>query len=114
MRNNKTFKNLVEVKENDKEDEKTRNYVKSLVESEIRKDEVIVPPKEDTLVIPFSDWLKKNRLDKQFGKFMDVFKKLHINIPFPDVLGKMSSYVKFMKDILANKRKPSDYECLHC
>ena len=40
---------------------------------------------------------------------MEIFKKLHINIPFANTLEKMPSYVKFMKDILANKRKLSDY-----
>ena len=41
---------------------------------------------------------------------MDVFKKFHIKISFTDALEQMPSYVKFMKDILANKRKLSDYE----
>ena len=41
---------------------------------------------------------------------MEIFKKLHINIPFSDAIEQMPSYVKFMKDILANKRKLSDYE----
>ena len=42
---------------------------------------------------------------------MDVFKKLHINIPFADALDEqLPSYIKFMKDILANKRKLRDYE----
>ena len=41
---------------------------------------------------------------------MEIFKKLQINIPFIDALEQMPFYVKFMKDILANKRKLSDYE----
>ena len=41
---------------------------------------------------------------------MEVFKKLHINIPFADVLKQMPSYVKFMKDILSKKRRLSDFE----
>ena len=49
--------------------------------------------------------LKKHKLDKQFTKFMEVFKKLHINIPFGDALEQMPSYVKFMKDILSQKRR---------
>ena len=36
--------------------------------------------------------------------------KLHINIPFFDIWEQMPSDVKFMKDILANKRRLSDYE----
>ena len=54
--------------------------------------------------IPYPQRLKKHKLDKQFTKFMEVFKKLHINIPFADALEQMPSYVKFMKDILSQKR----------
>ena len=36
--------------------------------------------------IPYPQRLKKHKLDKQFTKFMEVFKKLHINIPFDDAL----------------------------
>ena len=68
------------------------------------------PSRENTLVVPYPQRLKKNELDNQIGKFMEIFKKLHINIPFSDVLEKMPLYVKFMKNILANKRKLSDYE----
>ena len=53
------------------------------------------------LPVPYPQRLKKHKLDKQFTKFMDVFKKLHINIPFADALEQMPSYVKFMKDILS-------------
>ena len=65
---------------------------------------------EPTPQIPYPQRLKKNKLNKQFTKFMEVFKKLHINIPFMDALEKMPSYVKFMKDILSKKRRFSDYE----
>ncbi|XP_075515772.1 uncharacterized protein LOC142550583 [Primulina tabacum] len=53
--------------------------------------------------------LKKAKLDAQFGKFLKVFKKLHINIPFADALMQTPSYAKFLKDILANKRKLEDH-----
>ena len=39
-----------------------------------------------SLPVPYPQRLKKHKLDKQFTKFMDVFKKLHINIPFTDAL----------------------------
>ena len=42
--------------------------------------------------------------------FMDIFKKLYINIPFVEALEKMLGYVKFMKDVLSKKRKLGDYE----
>ncbi|XP_073067246.1 uncharacterized protein [Primulina eburnea] len=53
--------------------------------------------------------LKKAKLDEQFGKFLEVFKKLHISIPFADALMQMPSYAKFLKDILANKRNLEDH-----
>ena len=61
-------------------------------------------------LIPFPQCLKKKNLDKQFSKFLEVFKKLHINIPFVDALEQMPSYVKFMKEILSNKRKLEEFE----
>ena len=54
--------------------------------------------------------LVQHNLDKQFSKFLEVFKKLHINIPFADALAQMPSYVKFLKEILKNKRKLEDFE----
>ena len=39
-----------------------------------------------SLSVPYPQRLKKHKLDKQFTKFMEVFKKLHINIPFVDAL----------------------------
>ena len=44
---------------------------------------------------------------------MEVFKKLHINIPFADTLEQMPSYVKFMKDILSKKRRLLDFETIN-
>ncbi|XP_062113182.1 uncharacterized protein LOC133824321 [Humulus lupulus] len=40
----------------------------------------------------------------------EVFKKLHINIPFTEALEQMPTYVKFMKEILSKKIKMEDYE----
>ena len=49
-------------------------------------------------------------MEKQFGRFVDIFKKLHINIPFVEALEQMPGYVNFMKDVLLKKRKLGDYE----
>ena len=63
--------------------------------------------------IPYPRRLKKNKPDKQFTKFMEVLKKLHINIQFVDALKQMPSYVKFMKDILSQNRRLSDFETVN-
>ena len=68
---------------------------------------------EPTALILYPQRLKKNKLDMQFTKFMEVFKKLHINIPFDDALEQIPSYVKFMKDRLSKKRKLLDFETVN-
>ena len=60
--------------------------------------------------MPYPQRLKSKNLDKQFARFLDMFKKLYINIPFAEALEQMPSYVKFMKDILSKKRKLKNYE----
>ncbi|XP_024029165.1 uncharacterized protein LOC112093897 [Morus notabilis] len=60
--------------------------------------------------ISFPQQLKKKNLDHQFAKFLEVYKKLHINIPFADALAQMPTHMKFMKDILSNKRKLENFE----
>ena len=63
--------------------------------------------------ISYPQRLKKHKLDKQFTKFMEVFKKLHINIPLANALEQMPSYVKFMKDILSQKRRLAYFETVN-
>ncbi|XP_022899361.1 uncharacterized protein LOC111412666 [Olea europaea var. sylvestris] len=60
--------------------------------------------------IPFPQQLNKHKMEQQYKKFLEVFKKLHINIPLADALLQMPSYAKFLKDILSNKRKLEDHE----
>ena len=54
--------------------------------------------------------MKKKILDKQFYKFIDIFKSLHISLPFVDMLEQMPKYAKFLKEMLSNKRKLVDNE----
>ena len=37
-----------------------------------------------------------------------MFKKLHVDIPFSEVLEKMPQYAKFMKEILSKKMRLSE------
>ncbi|KAL2491982.1 Uncharacterized protein Adt_27610 [Abeliophyllum distichum] len=53
----------------------------------------IVPVKAYIPHIPFPQRLQKSKLDKQFAKFLEVFKKLDI-IPFADAIAQMPSYAK--------------------
>ena len=53
----------------------------------------------------FPHRLQKARREEQFSKFLDIFKKIEINIPFAEVINQMPMYAKFMKEILSKKRK---------
>ena len=55
--------------------------------------------------IPFAQRLKQSKLDNQFAKFLTMFKKLEINIPFVEALAQRPHYAKFMKDVISIKRK---------
>ena len=39
-----------------------------------------------------------------------MLKQLHINIPFVEAFEQMPNYVKFLKDILARKRRLGEFE----
>ena len=84
----------------------TRSFNENKVRKETKK-----RAREDELAIPilYPQRLKKGRLEKQFAKFLDIFKKLHINIPFIDALENMPSYVKIMNKILPSKKKLEEY-----
>lgn len=43
-------------------------------------------PKEYKPPIPYPVKLKKDRMDAQFGKFLKLFKQLHINLPFVEAI----------------------------
>ncbi|XP_044470577.1 uncharacterized protein LOC123199614 [Mangifera indica] len=60
--------------------------------------------------LPFPQRFQKAKLDQQFGKFLDVFKQIHLNVSFMEAITQMSAYAKFLKDILSNKRKLEEFE----
>ncbi|MCQ7416416.1 retropepsin-like domain-containing protein, partial [Salmonella enterica] len=63
--------------------------------------------------IPYPQRFQKKKLDAEFSKFLDIFKQLHINIPFADALEQMPHYAKFMKEILSKKRKFENHETVN-
>ncbi|KAG9442239.1 hypothetical protein H6P81_018093 [Aristolochia fimbriata] len=57
----------------------------------------------DTL--PYPARAKKDKLEDKFSKFIDIFKKLEINISFVEALMQIPQYAKFLKEVLSGKRK---------
>ena len=60
--------------------------------------------------LPFPQRFQKKKIDAQFSKFLDIFKKLEINLPFAEALEQMPKYAKFIKDVLSKKKRYGDYE----
>ena len=52
-------------------------------------------PKKNKPPIPCPAKLKKDRMDAQFSKFLELFKQLHINLPFVEALSQKPIYEKF-------------------
>ncbi|XP_022851217.1 uncharacterized protein LOC111373002 [Olea europaea var. sylvestris] len=60
--------------------------------------------------LPFPQRYLKKEFDEKFGKFLEVFKKIHINIPFAETLAQMPNYAKFLKEVMLKKRKLEKFE----
>jgi len=55
--------------------------------------------------IPYPHTFSRKNVERQFKWFMDILKKLQINISFTEALEQMPVYAKFMKELLTKKRK---------
>ena len=90
-----------EKEETEKEEEKN-NQIQQLKRSNDQKKKGVLAY---TPAVPFPHRLQKSRREEQFSKFLDVFKKIEINIPFAEVISQMPLYAKFLKEVLSKKRK---------
>ena len=61
-----------------------------------------------TPAIPFPQRLQKAKKEEHFSKFLEIFKKIEINIHFVDAITKILNYAKFLKGILSKKKKIAD------
>ncbi|XP_047949464.1 uncharacterized protein LOC125195346 [Salvia hispanica] len=64
-------------------------------------------------IIPYPQRLKSKKLDAQFNKFLEAISKVHINIPLVEALQQMPNYAKFLKDVVAKKRKWGKYKMVN-
>ena len=53
-------------------------------------------------IVHFPQRLQKAKMEEQFSRFLYVFKKIEINLPFA-AFTQMPNYAKFLKDILSKK-----------
>ncbi|XP_074315098.1 uncharacterized protein LOC141651278 [Silene latifolia] len=62
--------------------------------------------------VPFPGRLKNTKVERQFGKFLEVVKNLQVTVPFTELITQVPSYAKFMKDILTCKRNFNEVETI--
>ncbi|XP_057755854.1 uncharacterized protein LOC130975035 [Arachis stenosperma] len=62
--------------------------------------------------LPYPQRFQKEIKDQQFFKFLDVFKKLEINIPLIEALEQIPLYAKFLKELINKKRSWNEKETM--
>ncbi|XP_050897159.1 uncharacterized protein LOC127103978 [Lathyrus oleraceus] len=102
------------VEEVDEEEDQLIEVHLEITENEVVREEVVEskPVVKETIIdpkpvvkLPFPTRnKKKGQHEKNFEKFLELFKKLEINIPLLEALEQMPTYAKFMKDIISKRR----------
>ena len=72
---------------------------------EARAEHVSSPVKPYKPLVLYPQRLLNAKEEHKYGKFLEMLKKFHINIPFLEAITDMPSYAKFLKDLLSNKGK---------
>ncbi|GJV10018.1 hypothetical protein Tco_1351559 [Tanacetum coccineum] len=62
-------------------------------------------PKSYKPKILYPQRLRKEKMEAQYGKFLDIIRAIRINVPLIDVLARMPNYGKFLKELVSNKHK---------
>ena len=76
------------------------------------KKEFLPPLKPYEPPVPFPQRLRKQEHDHQFAKFLEMFRKLHINIPLVEAIAQMPKYAKFLKELISSKKKLQEFETI--
>src|SRR3954464_7112722 len=92
---------LIEVDVEIKENEGVSQEVKR--DERVVKEKLVIPKPAVKLPFPTRN-RKKEQHEKNLEKFLEMFKKLELNIPFLEALEQMPTYAKFMKDIISKRR----------
>ncbi|XP_058726277.1 uncharacterized protein LOC131597606 [Vicia villosa] len=96
---------LVE-KERKEKEEREKNDKKVKRNKKINENVSTIPLQH----LPYPHVQSRKEDARRYARFMDIFKQLHINIPFSEASEKMPKYAKFMKKMLTKKKKYTDEE----
>ncbi|KAK4708784.1 hypothetical protein R3W88_029709 [Solanum pinnatisectum] len=93
---------------------KKRNGESASKESERNESEIVAQEERVQPIVKlpplFPQKFKKQKEDECFGKFLSLLKQVHINLLLVDVLQGIPRYAKYVKEIVANKRRLTEYE----
>ena len=84
---------------------KQRQEAEASTTQEEKEQEEETAPKDfiDTSYLSFPTRNRKQDMDEQFTRFVQMIEKIHVSIPLMDVLH-VPSYAEYIKDIINNKR----------
>ncbi|XP_016168483.1 uncharacterized protein LOC107611030 [Arachis ipaensis] len=88
-----------EAKENVRDKEQGQSFTPSATREKEKEVLKLYKPKA-----PYPQRLMKGEKDGQFSRFLEIFKKLQINIPFAEAIEQMPLYAKFLKELMTKKR----------
>ncbi|XP_057719856.1 uncharacterized protein LOC130934286 [Arachis stenosperma] len=81
---------------------------KQVKEEQSQLDKKVVKPY--TPPLPYPQRLQRELKDQQLFKFLEVFKKLEINLPLAEALEQMPLFSKFLKELINKKRRWNEKE----
>ncbi|GJS29377.1 reverse transcriptase domain-containing protein [Tanacetum coccineum] len=88
--------------DSDDEDEETTPQPKTQNPEPVKETPLPKPYKPK---IPYPQRLRKEKMEAQYGKFLDMICAVRINVPLIDCLAGMPNYGKFLKELISNKHK---------
>ncbi|XP_073120598.1 uncharacterized protein [Henckelia pumila] len=96
--------------EGNRESKKSDRTEKVVVEEKKVEEKEIEPEQKPMYKppLPYPQRFKKKTLDEKFSKFLKIFKKIHINIPFFDALEQMPNYSRIIKEVMSKKKSLQD------
>ncbi|XP_070002991.1 uncharacterized protein [Nicotiana sylvestris] len=78
---------------------------------EAKKDDIVlVPMNFPRPPPPFPQRLQKKNDDRMFNKFLSMLSQIQLNIPLVDAIRDIPKYAKYIKYIVANKRRLTEFE----
>nr|XP_016487552.1 PREDICTED: uncharacterized protein LOC107807642 [Nicotiana tabacum] len=59
---------------------------------------------------PFSQRLQKQKDNAKYKKFLDILSQVSVNFPLVEILQEVPKYARYLRDIVANKRRHAEFE----